>query len=331
MFGFKTIKTTRVGPTYGKLPKGCNLCGKGSKLVLFATGLCDFNCFYCPISKVRKGADTAFANERPIGNVDDLLDEAHQMRALGAGVTGGDPLKSKQTFEFIKTLKENFNQNFHIHLYTKTTTPKFLKLAYDAGVDEIRFHWSDPTPALDFDWEVGAEVPAIPGEFQKLCDYLGSLNSLGVKFVNLNELEFSDSNFETLRSHDLEHIDSDDESIGVKGSEPLAKKMVEWAKDQGMSTSVHYCSAQTKLFTQLVSRYKRTAKNIAQSFETVTREGTILVGEVPNTPENKDKLKQFEEYGEWLRTNLKNAEKLGGRVVEYWPTFDKRIIEITNL
>ncbi len=321
-----------MGPVFGKLPKGCDLCGKGAKLVLFATGLCDFNCFYCPISEARRGSDVAFANERPIRGIPDLLTEAKESGALGAGVTGGDPLKSGRTFEFIRALKENFSRKFHIHLYTKTTDPARLKTAYDAGVDEIRFHWSDPAPALDFGWDVGAEVPAIPGQSEKLRRYISKLDGLGIKFVNLNELEFSDSNFEALRSHGLRHIDDEAESIGVKGSEQLALETMAWAEDQKLSISIHYCSARTKLFTQLIERYKRTAKNIAKPYEVVTDEGTILVGEVPDTAVNRGRLREgFDKSGKWLRTSPGNAEKLGGRLVEYWPTFDRRPVEITNL
>ncbi|HRZ19884.1 MAG TPA: radical SAM protein, partial [Methanofastidiosum sp.] len=46
-----SIKITDANSYYtGKLSKGCKLCIKGRKSVLFVTGLCGVNCYYCPLS-----------------------------------------------------------------------------------------------------------------------------------------------------------------------------------------------------------------------------------------------------------------------------------------
>ncbi|HDR53113.1 MAG TPA: 4Fe-4S cluster-binding domain-containing protein [archaeon] len=326
MAGSGVVRCTKVGPVLGpkaspQPPKGCRLCGRGAKLVLFATGRCDHSCFYCPISPEKKGVDRAFANERPVRGIDDLLDEARDMKALGAGVTGGDPLKSQKTFSFIQALKENFSPKFHIHLYTRTTDPRLLARAYDAGVDEIRFHWADPRNALALGdaWEVGAEVPVIPGQAEKLKTYIHKMDVAGVTFINLNEFEFSDSNFPALIRRGFLHKDGEPGSLEVEGSETLALDLLDWAKTSlDINLTLHYCSARTKLFTQLVERYKRTATHIARPFEQVTEEGTLLVGEVKDAS------------GKWLPTSPAKARKTkGGRLVEYWPTFDRKPVEIT--
>ena len=60
-----------------------------------------------------------YANERKCENFEQVIEEAHAMRATGAGITGGDPLMAKdRTLEGIKRLKEEFGSQFHIHMYT---------------------------------------------------------------------------------------------------------------------------------------------------------------------------------------------------------------------
>src|SRR3990172_1030674 len=98
----------------GELARGCRLCEKGAKLVLFVTGKCGRGCFFCPLSDKRRDKDVAWANEREVKSVDDVIEEALRMRAKGAGVTGGDPiLKMERTINFISLLKSDFGEGFH--------------------------------------------------------------------------------------------------------------------------------------------------------------------------------------------------------------------------
>ncbi len=86
------IRETKAG-TYaaGEIARGCSLCMQGAKMVLFVTGECKTECYYCPISFKRKGKSQAWANERPITIDNDIREEARRMDAKGASLTGGEP------------------------------------------------------------------------------------------------------------------------------------------------------------------------------------------------------------------------------------------------
>ena len=117
------IKKTRYySKIKGILPKGCRMCVKGEKLVLFITGFCPRRCYFCPLSEKKFGKDVVFADEWKIKNPDnpeELIKEAKLINAKGAGITGGDPLtKINRCVKYIKLLKKHFTKKFHIHLYT---------------------------------------------------------------------------------------------------------------------------------------------------------------------------------------------------------------------
>ncbi|WP_243684587.1 radical SAM protein [Methanosarcina barkeri] len=199
----------KTGSFYSYLSEGCRLCQEGAKMVLFVTGLCPKNCFYCPLSDKRRGKDLVFANERLISSDEDLLKEAELMDALGTGITGGEPLlKLERVLHYIRMLKASFGIEHHIHLYTSLAPGRqVLEKLADAGLDEIRFHppqecWNDLKNsqyanslqnAKELGIEAGIEIPALE-DAEKVSAFA---EEMGV-FLNLNELEFSDNNSEAL-------------------------------------------------------------------------------------------------------------------------------------
>src|SRR3989338_2972162 len=187
----------------GELPKGCQYCVRGEKIVLFVTGICPRRCNFCPVSDQKYQKDVQFANERRITKESDLLLEANTMKARGAGITGGDPLsKLDRTISSIKLLKEEYGKEFHIHLYTSLdlVTENTLQKLFQAGLDEIRFHldldsekfWPKLSLAKKFSWDVGIEIPLIPNkelELKKIIDFAHDK----IDFINFNELEIADN------------------------------------------------------------------------------------------------------------------------------------------
>ena len=282
----------------GVLPMGCIQCREGAKLVLFVTGLCDKECFYCPVSRDKMYRDVMFANERPIhpGKWDDLLDECRLIGAKGAGITGGDPMVvPERVCETIRVLKAEFGADFHIHLYTSCAFElRHIAALKDAGLDEIRFHpelreykrmtesWHHDAiaEALRVGLTTNVEIPAVPGkedDILALCHYLESVGAAG---INMNELEFSDPNIANLKRFGYETMN--DESQSVAGSRETALAVVDAWRDHraatGSAFTVHFCSSPYKDAIQLMQRLRRRAERTARPFEEQSEEGTLLFG-----------------------------------------------------
>ncbi|MFH1849015.1 MAG: radical SAM protein [archaeon] len=268
----------------GRLPMGCRHCVKGRKLVLFVTGMCPRHCFYCPISENKWQRDVVFADEWPVKRDSDIITEARLIGALGAGITGGDPLVClDRTVRYIKMLKRRFGKGFHIHLYTPldlVNKGALQKLA-GAGLDEIRFHpdieddrlWGRIGLARAHKWDLGVEIPAIPGkkrQTQKMMNFLRGK----IDFLNLNELEISDTNAQEFMQKRFRPKDR--LSHGVFGSEPLALELLRLAGFR----SIHYCTSRLKDKVQLANRIKNRAKSVKKEYDHVTEEGLLFRGAI---------------------------------------------------
>ncbi len=277
------------------LPRGCKYCVKGQKLVLFITGICNRKCFYCPISDEKKGKDVIYANEwnteHAGGDITDkeldiIVQEAKLCNAKGAGITGGDPLLvNSRTVAAINRLKSVYGRKFHIHLYTslENVTEQRLQDLYNAGLDEIRFHpdleddsvWDRIKLAKLFRWDIGVEIPAIPKyeeKTKKLIDYFADK----INFLNLNELELSDSSGNTLEAHG--YSAKDEESYAVSGSEETGLALMRYCEEKGYRFKIHFCTVKLKDAVQIAERIKKRSKNAASPLDLVTDEGLLIRG-----------------------------------------------------
>ncbi|MHA1965704.1 MAG: radical SAM protein [Candidatus Thorarchaeota archaeon] len=267
----------------GKLPQGCNLCTKGSKMVLFVTGLCDSSCYYCPISHEKTGRDVVFADEMPVTDEADILFEAKSIMGEGAGISGGDPLcELDRTLKYIRLLKQEYGPNFHLHLYTSQTdvSEDVLRKLHDAGLDEIRFHpqtndWSGIQRAIETNMVVGIEVPAIPGKQEDLKKIAKRAEEMGVSFLNINELEASETNFDRLVSMGMRLTNM--ESASIEGSASTAREILEWSEDGLQNLSVHFCSARFKDSVQMRRRLERRLEQTIRSFEERDEQDPLLI------------------------------------------------------
>lgn len=271
------------------------MCAEGAKLVLLVTGLCETGCFYCPISFKKGGTDRIFADEWELTNEQDtkkIIREIEYIDATGAGITGGDPLLVwKRVHTYIMLLKETFGEKFHIHLYTSgLSNAKHIPELVSAGLDEIRFHpalsvWEtmDNTPvshaittAVDTGVDVALEIPALPGNKQEMVSLINWAASQGIRWVNLNELEFSERNCDAFEAHG--YLVKNEVSAAVKGSQETAIDVLNTIACDNFSIGVHYCSVSFKDGIQLTRRIQRRAKHVARQYDVISEDGTLLKG-----------------------------------------------------
>ncbi len=335
----------------GHIAKGCEHCINGSKMVLLVTGQCKWGCYYCPVSLEKKGLDVIYADEAKVKTDEEIIAEAESIDATGTGITGGDPLLViDRTVHMIEMLKSRFGKEHHIHLYTATFDPDYVARLEAAGLDEIRFHppvkmWTqmDKTGLKEIisstKMDVGIEVPAIPGKEKELCQLVDYANSIGVDFINLNELEFSESNWDMMSTHGFDV--KDDISSAILGSDDCAMNVMKTCK----KANIHFCASSFKDGVQLRRRLIRRAEHICTDYQAVTDDGTLVRGFVYGDPEKiASKLSEFEvpeelycvldnkvEVAPWVLEDI--AEDLGFKcyVSEQYPTADGLEVERTPL
>ncbi len=350
------IKRSRGGSYFLRtLPKGCEYCMKGSKIVIFLTGRCFAKCYYCPLSDNRKNSDAAYVNELEITSDESILREARLIDAEGAGLTGGDPLlRFEFTLKYIKLLKENFGSKFHIHLYTTgySLNREKAEALIRSELDEIRFHpigaFQDKIKLFQGSGlRVGCEIPAIPGDEEKTKKLVSRLDEMRVDFININELEFSETNATELKKRGF-HLKKDS-IAAVEGSEETALKILDWSRENTEKISVHYCPTWIKDGVQLKNRFLRRARNVKKPYEEVDEEGLLVRGVIYLSERHKlDEVKKMltEKYEvpeqmlevnwmertvytawyiiEELKSELKKF-KIKTRIVKSYPT-DNRLV-----
>ncbi len=340
----------------GTMPISCIMCQQGAKMVLLVTGKCSFKCYYCPLSLKKQGKSDTYANEKLVNGDEDIIFEAESIEARGTGITGGDPLLAmKKTLHYIQLLKKHFGQKHNIHLYTATPDMKKISQLANAGLDEIRFHPPpEDWPALEntkypeaiahsrkLGLRTGIEIPCIPGKAKDMVKLARSAENACAQFINLNELEFSESNWQELKAHGFEV--KDDISSSVKGSQEAAGKVL--SSLEGQKIIVHYCSSSFKDATQLRNRILRRARNTATGLEIITEEGTFVKGvieskepakiikhlkkefELPDELIRHDVEKSRIEIAAWVLEDLPVLSNCKYFIVEEYPTADRLEVE----
>ncbi|OKY78268.1 MAG: Pyruvate formate-lyase activating enzyme family protein [Candidatus Methanohalarchaeum thermophilum] len=339
----------------GELPTGCRLCEKGAKAVLFLTGQCDNQCSYCPVSVERKNKDITYINEKEVSSREDLLHELKSMNALGTGITGGEPLLCyERLIRYLKIIKEELGGDHHVHLYTtKPIDVEKQNRLKMYGLDEIRYHF----PGLNYSsklhkslelssrkFDTGIELPSIPNYEEEIIDLIEKINE-PIDFLNLDELEFSESNFEKLKERGFRGESRLNNSI--KGSKRTAKKVFKELKPE-FEFTLHFCSSSFKDSVQLKNRYRRKSKNIKNEYEEITEDGTLLKAVLSGTSSKEiynklkknfgvpEKLIEINKETNNVETAWYVAEELSeelnsldieANLIEFYPTEDRFVVQ----
>lgn len=253
------------------LPGGCKYCVKGEKSVLFLGGKCSRNCWYCSLSNSRKKEVKAFINERPLSSLKELVSEINESNSRGVGITGGDPLVYfLDTIKYSRILKKKFGRTFHIHVYLPLNLVNEEKLKkLSKSIDEVRFHPTFVAGSSDSLKEkerqkiiiaskifgkknTGIEVPMLPEKKKEIYEFVYSLRDY-LGFVNLNEFELSETNFNRVTK---EYSLNEDTST-IFGSQKAGKWILNKAEKDKLKLKFHMCTAKTKDFHQYKNRLKK--------------------------------------------------------------------------
>ncbi len=341
------LKTPYYSYCLNGIAEGCKYCVRGEKLVLFITGKCKSNCWYCSLSNKRKDKNVILANERECKNISQVFEEVKESKATSAGITGGDPLICiNKTIKYCNALKKEFGKKFHIHIYlsTKLVDEKKLRKLHSC-VDEVRFHPLFLINKNEFKNDIekikiaskifgkentGIEMPLIPEKKQEVINFLDYLQE-DVSFLNLNEFELSETNFNILtKNYPLE-----EGGYRVKGSLETGKEILKELEKKKTKVKVHVCTAELKNSCQFVNRLKR---HVILPYGKRTADGTVIYLAIYF--KNKKELNKFKKnvkgYIDYNKNRIilseeeaKNRLNKGYTItrVEEFPTYDHLEVE----
>ncbi|MEZ0319095.1 MAG: radical SAM protein [Pyrobaculum sp.] len=271
----------------GSLATGCDLCLLGAKSVIFITGLCPLDCFYCPVGVDRIGKDVMYVNDVPVSSVEEIPHVVAKFASTGAAITGGDPsVVAHRVRDVAYLLKKEFGDDFHIHMYTHILNLDGKRVGVIAAskVDEVRIHIISKEQLRGREKyvkvlvasgkAVGVEVPALPGFEKQIAEAVNALVPY-ISFVNINELDVSETNIARLKA-----LGYKIQGVNVMGSIEAARKIADMIKD----VPVHICTGKTKDLVQIGARIFRHAMYTAKPWELVQDDGTVIFGEQGKHP-----------------------------------------------
>ncbi|MBS3075232.1 hypothetical protein J4429_02110 [Candidatus Pacearchaeota archaeon] len=353
------FKTSSSSFCLNGLPLGCKYCIKGEKLVIFISGICKRNCYYCSLSNKRKNKDITWINERIVKNPIQAIQEAIESNATSAGITGGDPfLFMNRTIKYAKALKNKFGKKFHIHIYLPTqnlTNSKLKQLS--KYINEVRFHpnflinsnkdninkETQKIKLANKFWKkqnIGIELPMIPEKKQKILNFILKIQNY-IGFVNLNELEISETNFNCM----INCYNFNKSGYVVKSSKSAGLWLLKKLQKHKTKLKIHFCTADLKNNYQFKNRL---LKHKILPHGKRTKDGTVLYliakynhkKQFNNLIKKIEKLKNNQFYIDKQKQRILLSNSLANKLltqnhkislIEEFPTYDRLETETRNL
>jgi len=291
-YGDKVIHVNALSPS-------CEFCLAGLNQSVPINEACTRDCFFCPNQKG--------------GNVKKITDFSRIMRLCfegvqifkfrETGVVGGEPLiEPERALNYIRMLRRGYGNDFRIHLYTNgdRVNVTLLKQLKEAGLNEIRFNIA----AVDYTTEkvelarkyfddVSVEVPVVPKDEEKLKQAMIKIEKLGVKYLNLHELELWPTTIEDFTKRGYLRKSGKIEKFYIQqvypvaGSEEAAFRLMEFALDNNFKLGINYCSSKGKKEVQHINKSINMANAQKRPHQKVNKVGlieTVVVYE-PEVPQ----------------------------------------------
>jgi pyruvate formate-lyase activating enzyme-like uncharacterized protein len=210
----------------GKISPGCYGCFVPDpyKINIYTGAKCTLDCIYCSQGKTVRGEKimtseppTRFKNKKTPGVKERYLiyscrPDYHPSSISYSG--GGDPLLHiddiAQSMRFFHDLHKKLEKKPWYFLYTNgvMASKNILLQVKDLGFDEIRFHlgasnfskkvYKHMDIAIKYFKTISVETPAWPYHRKKLFDMLPKIDDIGVKHLNIGEVEINEKNFKRI-------------------------------------------------------------------------------------------------------------------------------------
>jgi len=281
------------------LSTGCKLCAAGLWSCLFINNKCNINCFYCPAKQNEISIPTT--NNLVFENVSDYIDYLETFKFKGCSISGGEPMLTyNKTLNWIKSIKKHFGSKLYLWLYTNGTllNSDNIKEIADSGLDEIRFDIASTAYNTDkaemsvpFIPNVTIEIPAIPGDTNKLKNLANKIDSSGIKYLNLHQLRCTNYNIKKLTNKGFSFIHGP--KILVSDSENTALKLIEYVKESNFKFGINYCSFVYKNSFQGKATRVRVAQKLVNQHESITNAGYIRALFIKDNHENLEKIENI--------------------------------------
>jgi len=134
--------------------------------------------------------------------------------------------------------------------------------------------------------DAGVEIPMLPGDENAVRELAPALAAAGAMFINLNELEFSETNYRALLDHGYDVVN--DISSAATGSRASAEALLRECAARPLPVpgvfTIHFCSSSYKDAVQLRKRILRRAKHVATGACEISEDGLLIKGVIEFTP-----------------------------------------------